>query len=49
LLGLADQGRRHERDQPGDQPDDDDVEQNYSKDPPAFEDGQPLHPVDHGG
>src|SRR5439155_19090036 len=35
--------------QPGGQADDDDVEQNDGKDPPAFEDGQHLHPVDHGG
>ena len=47
LLGLADQRRRHERDHPSDQPDDDDVNQKHRDRPPAFEHRQRLHPVDH--
>ncbi len=47
LLGLADQRRRHECDQAGDQADDDDVQQKHGDRPPALEDGQHLHPVDH--
>src|ERR1700730_799359 len=49
LLGLADQGRRDEHDQPGDHADDDHVQQQHGEDPPAFEQGHLFHPVDHGG
>ena len=47
MLGLADQRRRHERDHPGDQTDDDQVEQDHGDDSVAFEDREYLHPVDH--
>ena len=47
MLGLADQRRRHERDHPGDQTDDDQVEQDHGEDSVAFEDREYLHPVDH--
>src|ERR1700682_3651464 len=49
LLGLVDQGRGDQGDQPRDNADDHDVKEQHREDAPPFEDGEPFHRVDNRG